>query len=173
VLIVMAGLPGTGKSTLATRLAEATGGIVLSKDVVRAALFPAPVLDYTAAQDEIAMSAVFAATMHILKAHPTLPVFIDGRTFSKLGQLDAPVAVAAELGLPLRVIECLCADEVARARIEADHAAGSHLAGNRTPELYVRAKASAVPLTVPRLTLDTGVLSLEECVKRAIEYLAQ
>jgi predicted kinase len=169
----MAGLPGTGKSTLAARLAEATGGVVLSKDVVRAALFPAPILDYTAAQDEIAMLAVFAATKYILKAHPTRPVFIDGRTFSKLGQLDAPLALAAELGLPLRVIECVCADDVAQTRIEADHLAGTHLAGNRTSELYVRAKIAAVPLTVPRLTLDTGVLSLEECMKRAIDYLAQ
>lgn len=171
MLIVMAGLPGTGKSTLAARLAEATGGVVLSKDVVRAALFPAPILDYTAAQDEIAMSAVFAATKHILKAHPARPVFIDGRTFSKPGQLDAPLSLATELGQAIRVIECVCADDVARARIEADHAAGTHLAGNRTPELYAHAKTQAVPLTVPRLTLNTGVLSLEECLKRSLEYL--
>jgi predicted kinase len=171
VLIVMAGLPGTGKSTLALRLADATGGVVLSKDVVRAALFPAPVLDYTAAQDDIAMSAVFAAAKYILQAFSDRPVFLDGRTFSKPGQLVAPLALAAELHEPLRVIECVCADEVASARLAADHTAGTHLAGNRTPELYIRAKAKAVPLQVPRLTLDTGVLAFDECVRRALAYL--
>jgi predicted kinase len=171
VLITMAGLPGTGKSTLAVRLAERLGGVVLSKDVVRAALFPAPVLDYSPAQDEIAMSAVYSAAEYLLARKSARPVLLDGRTFSKRGQLDAPVALAAELGTPFRVIECVCADEIACARIARDHSAGAHFAGNRTPEMYERAKAAAVPLEVPRLTLDTGALALEECVSRAIAYL--
>lgn len=173
MLIAMAGLPGTGKSTLAARLAEALGGVVLSKDVVRAALFPAPVIDYSATQDHIAMTAVYSAAEYVIAFQPPRPVFLDGRTFSKPGQFDAPLALAAELGVPFRVIECVCADDVARARIAADRAKGEHLAGNRTPDLYDRAKAAAVPLTVPRLTLDTGVLPFEECVTRALAYLAE
>ena len=171
VLIAMVGLPGTGKSTLAARLAAALGGVVLSKDVVRAALFPPSVLDYSAAQDEVAMAAVYAAAAYILRAHPARPILLDGRTFSKVGQLDAPIALADSLGAPFRAVECICADEIARARLAADHAAGTHLAGNRTPDLYTRAKAAAVPLMLPRLTLDTGTLSVEECVQRAVEYL--
>jgi predicted kinase len=173
MLIVMAGLPGTGKSTLAARLAQALGGVVISKDAVRAAMFPGPAQDYSAAQDEVAMSAVYSAAQYLLARNSARPAFIDGRTFCKPGQLDAPVAIAAELSVPLRVIECVCADGVAKARIAADHAAGAHPAGNRTPELYARAKAQAVPLDVPRLTLDTGALSLEECVRRAVEYLGE
>lgn len=167
----MAGLPGTGKSTLANRLAAKLGGVVLSKDAVRAALFPAPALDYSAAQDHVAITAVYAAAEYLLACQPPRPVFIDGRTFSKPGQLDAPLALAAELYETLRVIECVCADEVAQTRIAADHAAGAHPAGNRTPDLYDHAKAAAVPLTVERLTLDTGALAPEECVRRATEYL--
>ena len=84
---------------------------------------------------------------------------------------DAPLALASSLGTPFRVIECVCADEIACARLAADHAAGTHSAGNRTPDLYTRAKTAAVPLTVARLTLDTGALSAEECVRRAVEYV--
>src|SRR4051812_33014772 len=113
VLIVMAGLPGTGKSTLAAQLAEATGGGVFSKDVVRAALFPVPVLDYSSAQDEIAMSAVYEAAKYLLRTSPARSVFIDGRTFSKVGQIDAPLALAVSLGVKLHVIECVCSDEIA------------------------------------------------------------
>lgn len=167
----MAGLPGTGKSTLAARLAEALGGVVLSKDVVRAALFPPAVLDYSPAQDEIAMSAVYSAAGYVLARQPARPVFLDGRTFSKPGQFDAPAALAARYAVPLKVVECVCADEIARARLAADHAAGRHPAGNRTPDLYTLSKAAAVPLTVERLTLDTGSLSPDECASRAIAYL--
>lgn len=173
MLIAMAGLPGTGKSTLCARLAKELGGVVLSKDVVRAAMFPPPVLDYSSAQDEAAMAAVYSAAEYVFQFHAQRPVFLDGRTFSKPGQLAAPLALAAKLGVPFRVIECVCADDVARARIATDHATGQHLAGNRTPDLYDRAKTAAVPLTVKRLTLDTGVLSLEECVTRSLAYLAE
>lgn len=34
MLIAMAGLPGTGKSTLAQHLADACAGIVLNKDLI-------------------------------------------------------------------------------------------------------------------------------------------
>jgi predicted kinase len=41
-LVIMAGLPGTGKSTISRVLAAEVGGLVLDKDNVRAALFPDP-----------------------------------------------------------------------------------------------------------------------------------
>ncbi|HEY1188117.1 MAG TPA: AAA family ATPase [Gemmata sp.] len=173
MLVAMVGLPGSGKSTLAAQLATALGGIVLCKDVVRATLFPAPTLDYSSAQDEIAMSAVYQAAGYILRAHPAVPVFLDGRTFSKPGQLGPPLALAASLGRTLHIIECACAPEVARARLAADHRAGTHPAGNRTPEMYDRVRAAAVPLTVPRLTLDTGALTPQACVSRAIAFLTR
>jgi len=169
VLIVMAGLPGTGKSALATQLARALGGAVLSKDVVRAALFPANSVDFTSEQDDVAMNAVYSAAAYLLTADPARPVLIDGRTFSKPGQITVPLTLADLLGVPVRVVECTCSDDTARARIARD--AGAHLAGNRTPELFDRAKGAAVALEVPRLTLDTGALSLDECAARALDYV--
>ena len=171
MLIVMAGLPGTGKSTLATRLALALGGVVLSKDVVRAAMFPANTTDFTAEQDDVAMNAVYAAAAYLLTANPARPVLIDGRTYCKPGQIDVPLTLAGWLELPVRVVECACADEVVCARIAAD--AGTHLAENRTPELHARAKAAAVALEVPRLTLDTGAHAPDVCAARALDYLRQ
>ncbi len=171
VLIVMAGLPGTGKSTLAARLAAELGGVVLSKDVVRAALFPGEAVDYSAEQDHIAITAVYSAAAYIL-TRTARPVFIDGRTFSKSGQLDAVRELAAAQDTELRVIECVCSDEIGHARIASDLATSAHLAGNRTPELYDHTRKTATPLTMPRLTLDTGVRSLEECVTWAKAYIS-
>lgn len=41
VIVIMAGLPGTGKTTLARELAVRVGGRVLSKDEIRHTLFSA------------------------------------------------------------------------------------------------------------------------------------
>jgi predicted kinase len=95
MLIAMAGLPGTGKSTLAVRIAQELGGVVLSKDEVRAALFPAPVLDYSAAQDDLCMAAIFSAATHILKANARQAVILDGRTFLRAQQLRGLLTLAA------------------------------------------------------------------------------
>ena len=86
MLIAMAGLPGTGKSTLAARLAAALGGVVLSKDTVRAALFPPPALDYSREQDDLTLAAIYAAARRILGTS-NHPVIIDGRTFSQAYQI--------------------------------------------------------------------------------------
>jgi predicted kinase len=59
MLIVMAGLPGTGKSTLAQQMAHALSGTVLDKDTSRAVFFPPALLEYTTEQDDFCMSIVF------------------------------------------------------------------------------------------------------------------
>lgn len=170
MLIAMAGLPGTGKSTLAGRLVAQLGGVALNKDVVRAALFPPPVLDYSREQDDITLDAIYHAAERILTT-ARRPVVIDGRTFSKAYQIRDLFAAVDRMDTSLRIIECVCSDEIVRGRLERDHAAGTHPAGNRTFEMYLGVKARAEPLSVPRLVLDTGTLSVEECVGRTVDYL--
>jgi len=171
MLIAMAGLPGTGKSTLAARLASKLGGVILSKDVVRAALFPPPVLDYSAAQDDVAMSAVFAAARQLLRTDPNRVVILDGRTFRLKRQVADLLALGEELGQQPVVIECVCDAAAARERIDRDSAEGTHLAGNRTGKLHAIVATTAEPLTIPRLTLDTGTLTADESLSRIVAYL--
>src|SRR6266567_7955423 len=87
MLIAMAGSPATGKSTLAACLAAELGGVVLCKDLVRASLFPAPALDYSPAQNDISMAAIYAAASYIRRTFPSTPVIIDGRTFLRSHQV--------------------------------------------------------------------------------------
>ncbi|OWK38327.1 hypothetical protein FRUB_07447 [Fimbriiglobus ruber] len=173
MLVAMAGLPGTGKSSLARSIAAALGGVVLDKDVVRSALFPPPALDYTSAQDDASMAAIYRAAALIRTTSPQITVIIDGRTFSRAYQIADLLAVAESLGEAVRIVECVCSDEVARQRLEHAIATGDHPAKNRTYALYLEVKARANPLTVPRLVVDTGALSANECLARALAYLRQ
>jgi adenylylsulfate kinase len=169
MLIVMTGLPGTGKSTLAAALAEALGGVVLNKDQVRAALFPPPTLDYSRAQDDLAMAAIYDAADLLLRTDPGRPVIVDGRTFTRVYQVRDLLARAWPA--PPRFVHCVCPDEVVRGRLEDDQARGGHPAGNRDFALYQERKAGAEPLNVPHLVVDTGATPLAECVRSCVNYL--
>ena len=173
MLIVMAGLPATGKSSIAVSLRTALGAVVLNKDEVRAVLFPAPVLDYSTTQDDVCMAAIYRAAAVIVETFPQQAVILDGRTFLRSYQIRDLMALAASVNTVPHIIECVCADEIVKARLESDLARGEHPAGNRTYALYAALKAAAEPIPLPRLLLDTGKTSLEECVSRCIGYLAR
>jgi len=171
MVIAMAGLPSSGKSTLAACLEGELGAVVLGKDAVRAALFPPRVLDYSAVQDGIAMSAIYHAAAAILRADPRQAVIIDGRTFLRPGQLQPLLDLAASLGERPFIIECVCDNDVAKRRLEKDSAEGRHPAGNRTYNLYQSLSAASVPITLPHLVLNTGKTTRDECVRRCLDYL--
>src|SRR5262245_43114768 len=117
MLIAMAGLPGTGKSTIAARLEIALGAVVLSKDRVRAALFPPPALDYSRQQDDVCMKALYRAAECILKASPGQNVILDGRTFLRTYQIRDLLDVGAVVDQVPVIIECVSNDDTARHRL--------------------------------------------------------
>ncbi len=149
----MAGLPGTGKSTLARALAGELRGVVLSKDILRAALFPPEFVEYSAEQDDFVQDLMQRTAEYLLAKHPRLTVFFDGRTFSRAYQVGRVIDLAERLNTPWRIIECVCPEEVARQRIEL---AGEHPAKNRTYELYRKVRAECEAIVRPKLIVDTG-----------------
>ncbi|HVH87503.1 MAG TPA: ATP-binding protein [Terriglobales bacterium] len=172
MLILMVGLPGTGKSTLSRALAERCGGFVLDKDVIRPALFGPSQIDYSVEQDDFCQHVMLETASYLLKRKPELRVFLDGRPFSREYQRHRVRIAASEIGTQLAIIECIAKEEIALARIRRDLESGSHLAANRTAELYFMKKRDfeREPLTEPRLTLSSDQ-ELEKSLEEAERYL--
>ena len=172
MLIAMVGLPGTGKSTLAQNLADACSGIVLNKDVIRAALFPTALIEYSTRQDDFCMSILFQVASYMLRNDPSLYVILDGRTFSRKYQVAALDQLAKELKTPLKIIECICSDETAQKRLEKKVTMGAkHLAGNRDYHLYLTIKARFEPIREPKLVVNTDE-DLAHCLASCIAYVS-
>jgi adenylylsulfate kinase len=167
MIVVMAGLPGTGKSTLARALAEETGGIVLNKDILRADLFPATFVEYSAEQDDFVQDLMQRTAEYLLGRSPGLTVFFDGRTFSRAYQIARVIEMAKKLGTPWRIIECVCPERVARRRIER---ARKHPAKNRTFALYLKIRDSFEAIEYPKLVVDTGG-GMKVSLAKAREFL--
>lgn len=165
----MAGLPGTGKTTLARELVRQTQGVVLSKDEIRDAIFSPDNIEYSTEQDDIVMAIMLQAARLLLRKDPDQYIFLDGRTFSRPYQIERVLEVARELGQSWRILECVCSDESARRRLDVAPDL-SHPAHNRTFALYLEVKARFEPITYPKTTISTDQ-PLERCVQQAMAAL--
>jgi predicted kinase len=169
MIILMAGLPGTGKTTLVRKLARRTEGALLSKDEIRAALFAPKDIEYSVKQDDFVMEIMLEAARYLLQRAPARRVFLDGRTFSRRYQIDRVFEFARELAQPWKIIECVCSDESARRRLDVERDS-LHPARNRSFTLYLEVKARFEPIIYSKTEIDTDE-PLEFCVQQAISVV--
>ncbi|HLH22488.1 MAG TPA: AAA family ATPase [Chloroflexota bacterium] len=125
-LLLLGGLPASGKSTLAHALAERLALVPLNSDVVRkerAGLAPTARQGarpgaglYTAATTDATYAALLDAARGWLERG--VSVALDA-SFRRADHRAAAVALAARLGVPWLAVECVCAPDTARARLAA------------------------------------------------------
>ena len=171
MIILMAGLPGTGKTTLARELARRTSGRVLSKDEFRHSLFTPEEIEYSSRQDDFVLQIMLETAGYLLARDPAQRIFLDGRPFSRRYQIENVIAAADSLYQPWRIVECVCPEEIARQRLESDAGSGVHPAGNRDFQLYLEVKARFEAITLPKIVIDTRT-DLESGVRVALKEIS-
>jgi predicted kinase len=170
MIVLMAGLPGSGKTTLAQELALRTSGRVLNKDEVRQSLFAANEIEYSSRQDDFCLQVMLETAGYLLQRDQNRTVFLDGRPFSRRYQIENVVNAAASMRQTWRIFECICAEEVVKQRLEEQ--AEKHPAANRNYQLYLEVRSRFEAITFPKTVIDTDQ-PLEVCVEQAVLALRQ
>ncbi|MGH3882751.1 MAG: AAA family ATPase [Pseudonocardiaceae bacterium] len=116
--------------------------------------------------DDFCVDVMYRTTEWLLRHGHASVVILDGCTYTRANQIATLRQMAADLGQPLRVIECTCDDQLALARIADDR---NHPAGNRDAALYRDLKTAAHPITGPKLVVDTG-RPIAACVADCLAY---
>jgi predicted kinase len=111
-LILMAGLPGSGKSTFARRLAGATGATVLESDALRQLLFGGPT--HEAAESHALFGAIFEAAGTLLRDGHT--VIIDATNLKRSDRRPAHDLVAAT-GASLVIVRTVAPEPIILERL--------------------------------------------------------
>jgi predicted kinase len=170
MIVLMAGLPGTGKSTLARVLAAQTSGRVLSKDDFRHAIFASNEIEYSTRQDDFVLQIMLETAEYLLSRDRARVIFFDGRPFSRRYQIENVLIAAERMHQPWRILECVCSEETAKTRLDMDAATGGHPAGNRGYELYCEVKARFESISFAKTVIDTDQ-PLETCIQTALTVL--
>jgi adenylylsulfate kinase len=170
MLVLLTGLPGSGKSHLARTLASALNADVLDRDAIRNAIFPPHDLDYSTEQNELASRITYQVAEYILLRDRSRVLILDGRPFSKHTQVNEVVMLAQRVDHPLCVIYCWAPDAVVRQRLENDIENTGNVASGRNMEKYLRIKSSFEPLQVKHLSVNTD-RPIDEVVQDVLNYL--
>jgi predicted kinase len=171
MIVIMAGLPASGKSTLCRKLAAKLNGIVLDEDKIRSALFSQADIEYSTTQDDFCMKVALEAAGYILRKNPGRFVSVDGRPFSRTYQLEQVLQAARDFNQEWRILECVCSEETARKRLAEQAAAGEHLAINRDYALYRRMRDQFEEIILPKTVIDTDE-PLDACIVHGLAAIS-
>jgi predicted kinase len=160
-LILIMGLPGTGKTYLAEALFKCFQNkpILLSTDIVRKNLFKISNHQYTSYGDklysqekrDLVYNALYFISEILLSKN--LTIIVDG-TFYSQDKRKPFLEMCEKLNQKIFIIETACSEEIAQARIQERKLENTNIS-DADFNIYLEIKKRFDPLDVTHLTINT------------------
>lgn len=148
-LILVCGLPGTGKTTVAEAIAKKTKSYLLSTDVMRKEIVEKP--EYNKKEKEMVYGLIFSMAERMLQNSKN--VVLDG-TFYKKELRDKVREIADATKSKFQIVEVVCNDKIIRERLERRRKACS--ASDADFAVYKKIKKVFEPIREKHSIIDTG-----------------
>ncbi|RMF91405.1 MAG: adenylyl-sulfate kinase [Methanobacteriota archaeon] len=164
MLILICGLPATGKSTVARRLSKALGAEVLRTDIVRREIIDAP--SYTEEEKALIYRVVFLMARYLIKND--VNVIIDG-TFYRDSLRKQAQEIAGKQGKRFFLVETRCPEDIVLKRLEK-RKKNLRSPSDADVDVYYKIKGLFEPIEEDHLIIDTG-WNIKEGVKELVKKI--
>lgn len=157
LIVVICGLPGIGKTTLARDLAPLINAVILSSDKIRKELFPKPI--YSKQEAKIIYDVMILLAKYLYSAE--INCIIDATFNKKRSRTD----LKSKLKLPeekLCIVECICSEDTVVSRLKSRKNDYS----DADLRIYIRMKETYEPILEEHLVIDTCQFSSETNAKK-------
>jgi len=156
LVLLLVGLPGAGKTTLARRLAPAIGAVTLSRDDIRDAIFPEALLDYSSEQNQVGTDALLGVLGYLLARPKPAFIIVDGKPFSRRAEIATVKQIVKSSGAHLLILHCVAPEAVVEARLQRGLRDQRNVRAQRHPEKAARIRAEFEPIEEPHVVIDTS-----------------
>lgn len=161
-VVALMGLPGAGKSVVARMLEREFDLRLVSRDAIRAAMFPR--CEHSFAEKQAALhGVVLAIEINGLLGASSV---IDGVTFSRLEDRQRLADMARRQGLAVLYLMLDCPPALARERVTCGASGVAHPAADRNPALVDAVAARFAPPPAEAVRVD-ATLPQEEVLRLA------
>jgi predicted kinase len=171
-VILLVGLPGVGKTTLANALAERLGGLILSRDLIRDSIFPSIYLDYSREQNQVGTDTLLAVLNYLLRRHHPPCLIIDGKPFSRSHEIRSILTLASNCDAVVHIVHCHAPLDVIRERLIEGLSDATNFRAQRTPQKAERIHGEFEPLDVAHVKVDM-TQQLETVVDAVVAYVGR
>lgn len=158
VLILVAGRPGVGKTTLAREFARQTNAIHFEIDEVKREIVPkemaAKSIDPPEYRFQYYAEAIRRLPELFAQSQARLVVIDETFHLQKFRQLWQKSA--GELNIRVHWIEAICTEEIVEQRLQRGKGRENHILGDKTRPMYLLFKKAFEPMDEPREVVDTG-----------------
>ena len=146
-LVVVCGLPGVGKTTVAENIAERVDGRLFRTDVIRKELLSDPT--YTEEESRMVYGEMFERARETIENGRA--AVLDG-TFKDAAYRDHAIELSETLDAEFRLVKVECAEDVVRERIRSREDDES----DADFEVHSMYRDQFDPLSVDHLTVDNS-----------------
>lgn len=167
-IILLVGVPGAGKTTLARMLAPRIGAVVLNRDEIRDAIFPEKYLDYSREQNQVGTDALYGVLGYLLDRPRPDFIVVDGKPFSRKSEIEHVRDLADRSRAGLLIFHCVAPSDVIAARLQEGLVDPRNVRAERHPEKAARIREEFDPIELPHVAIDTSApqtFILEECIR--------
>ena len=150
MLVLVCGLPATGKSTVSRNIARKLKAAVLSTDIIRKQLFRRPT--YSSEEKRLIYKAMFLVAEYLLRSDRN--VVLDG-TFYRHSLRGQVYNVTKRTGAKLAIVECRASNNNIKRRM-GRRAKRKNAPSDADYEIYKKIKTDFEPIKRKHLVLDTS-----------------